>query len=237
MISPLSEAMEQVRTTDTVGVEGRVRAAAGMTIEASGLPVAVGSLCEVGIGATKRVPAEVIGLRDGATLLMPLGPAEGLATGQAIRYVTRSQKIAVTPALLGRVVDSMGRPIDGGPSICADESYPLHASPPNSAKRPRIDQILSVGVRSIDALLTVGRGQRLGIFAGTGVGKSVLLGMMARHTSADVAVIGLVGERGREVGDFIAKELGAGGLKRSVRGSRRRRSRSISGTRGPTCCC
>ncbi|GJQ25639.1 MAG: EscN/YscN/HrcN family type III secretion system ATPase [Phycisphaerae bacterium] len=212
----LAEAIETARRADTLSVTGRVLSCTGMTICAAGLPVPVGSLCEIDFGGGRSALAEVIGFREQATLLMPLCGAEGIAKGQWIRHVTSTQKVAVGPGLLGRVLDGMGRPSDGLPVAALDAHYPLHRAAPDALRRPRIDAPLSVGIRSINAMLTPGCGQRLGVFAGTGVGKSILLGMMARHTSADVAVISLVGERGREVRDFIEKDLGERGLARSV---------------------
>jgi flagellum-specific ATP synthase len=215
-MTALAHHIRLARTAASLGITGRVRCAAGLTIEAVGLPVPLGSMCEVRTASDRIIPAEVIGFRDDATLLMPLSEAEGLAPNQPVRLITSSQTAPVGPGLLGRVVDGLGQPADGGPSILAHDHYPLSASPPDAMARPRIDAPLSVGIRSINSLLTIGAGQRIGVFAGTGVGKSVLLGMMARHTSADVAVVALVGERGREVAEFIAKDLGPVGLKRSV---------------------
>lgn len=212
----LAEAIETARRADTLSVTGRVLSCTGMTICAAGLPVPVGSLCEIDFGGGRAALAEVIGFREHATLLMPLSGAEGIAKGQWIRHVTSTQKVAVGPGLLGRVLDGMGRPSDGRPVAALDAHYPLHRAAPDALRRPRIAAPLSVGIRSINAMLTPGCGQRLGVFAGTGVGKSIMLGMMARHTSADVAVISLVGERGREVRDFIEKDLGERGLARSV---------------------
>lgn len=215
-MTALAEQIEIARRTPALGVTGRVTAFAGMSLSAAGLPAPIGSLCEVFTGARRSVFAEVIGFRQGTTLLMPLEASEGISKGQRVRLVTTSQKIAVGPALLGQVIDGLGRRLDNGRPVDTAEAYPLHRSAPEATSRPRIDVPLSVGIRSINALLSVGCGQRLGVFAGTGVGKSVLLGMMARYTSADVTVIALVGERGREVGDFLAKDLGPQGLKRSV---------------------
>lgn len=215
-MTALAEQIEFARTTATLGVTGRVQSLSGMTVQAAGLPVPVGSLCEIEVAPGTSIPAEVIGFRQGVTLLMPLLDAGGLTRGQRVRHVTSAQKVAVGPGLLGRVVDGMGMPCDGGPPIACDRLCHVHHTAPDAMSRTRIDQPLSVGVRSINGLLTPGCGQRLGIFAGTGVGKSVLLGMMARHTSADVTVVALVGERGREVGDFVKRDLGADGLKRSV---------------------
>ncbi len=215
-MSILAEQIETVRTASTMGVTGRVLSSAGMTVQAVGLPVPVGSLCEIAVGSDRVILAEVIGFRRDVTLLMPLYGGPGLTKDQRVRHVTSSQKVPVGPALLGRVVDGMGVACDGGEPISADMYYPLHCPAPDAVSRPRIDTPISVGIRSVNSLLTVGRGQRLGVFAGTGVGKSVLMGMMARYTGADVAVVALVGERGREVSEFLAKDLGEEGLKRSV---------------------
>lgn len=212
----LAETIPVIREVDTLDVTGRVRSVTGMTIHAVGLPSSVGAYCEVDVGFGRTVPAEVIGFRHDETLLMPLDDAQGLTRGQRVRCVTQRQTIPVGPGLLGRVVDAMGRPMDDRPAPVADAMYAIHRSAPDAMRRPRIDSPISVGIRSINSLLTIGGGQRVGIFSGTGVGKSVLLGMMARYTSADVTVIALVGERGREVRDFIEKDLGAEGLKRAV---------------------
>jgi len=215
-MSLLAEQIETARTVPTMGLRGRVLSASGLTIQAVGMPAAIGSMCEIQTGPGRSIPAEVIGFRHNATLLMPLYDAQGVTKGQTVRCVTSSQKAAVGPSLLGRVLDGMGRPCDGGPNVTADSYYPLHRTAPNAVTRRRIDKPLSVGIRSINALLTPGCGQRLGVFAGTGVGKSVLLGMMARYTAADVIVMALIGERGREVNDFLTKDLGKEGLARSV---------------------
>lgn len=211
----LAEQIDAVKTATSLGVRGRIVAVTGMSVDAVGLPVPVGSVCEIEtVGGV--VPAEVIGFRGERTLLMPLGESGGLAKGQRVRFVTATRRVAVGPNLIGRVIDGMGRTCDSGPPLATDVYYPLDCPAPDPLKRSRVDQPLSVGVRSLNGLLTAGCGGRLGIFAGTGVGKSVLLGMMSRYTSADVTVIALVGERGREVGDFIAKELGPQGLRKSV---------------------
>ncbi|MCB9851819.1 MAG: FliI/YscN family ATPase [Phycisphaerales bacterium] len=215
-MTALAEAIQTVERIDTLGVTGRVRSVAGLTIHAVGLPASVGACCEIDVGFGRSVPAEVIGFRRDETLLMPLDDANGLTKGQRIRRVTQRQTVPVGPGLLGRVVDAMARPMDDRPAPAADAMYEVHRDPPDAMRRPRIDAPISVGIRSINSMLTIGGGQRVGIFSGTGVGKSVLLGMMARYTSADVAVIALVGERGREVRDFIEKDLGEEGRKRSV---------------------
>ncbi len=214
-MTALAEQIETAETMSCLGLTGRVASVTGMTVEAAGLPLPVGSVCEI-CAPGRGVMAEVIGFRGSVTLLMALSEPRGLAKGQPVRSITDSRKIAVGPGMLGRVFDGMGSACDGGPAITFETRYPLDRSAPKAVGRSLIDTPLSVGIRSINALITPGRGGRLGVFAGTGVGKSVLLGMMSRHTSADVAVIALVGERGREVGDFISKELGKDGLKRSV---------------------
>jgi len=215
-MTALAEPISMARTASTLGIAGRVVSMSGLTIHATGLPVSVGALCEINAGSDRVIPAEVIGFRGDVTLLMPLDDASGLTEGQHVHCVSTRQRVPVGPGLLGRVVDALGRPIDDRPAPAVERFYDLHATPPHALRRPRIDKPVSVGIRSINSMLTIGQGQRVGIFAGTGVGKSVLLGMMARYTSADVTVIALVGERGRELQDFIAKDLGPEGLKRSV---------------------
>lgn len=208
--------LERIGQALPVGVTGRVRSMSGLTITAGGLPVPVGAACRIETSGGTSVLVQVVGFRDDLAVLMPLGDATGVAVGQAVRLERATQEVGVGSRLLGRVVDALGRAIDGGPDINACEMVPLLRSAPSAMLRRPIDQPISVGIRSINALLAVGLGQRLGVFAGTGVGKSVLLGMMARYTSADVAVISLVGERGREVRAFIDNDLRSEGLRRSV---------------------
>lgn len=215
-MSVLGEQIAIAKTVDTLGIEGQVAAMSGMTIHARGLRAPIGSLCHIAVGADRHIPAEIIGFRKDAALLMPLDEGRGISSGQRIRYTTASQRVPVGHSLLGRVINAMGEPCDDKGPLSVDTYYPIHRAAPDAMNRPRIDQPLSVGVRAINSMLTVGGGQRLGVFAGTGVGKSVLLGMMARYTAADVTVIGLIGERGRELVDFIHKDLGEEGLKRSV---------------------
>ena len=166
--------------------------------------------------ATGTVLAEVVGFREGRVLLMPLGEMRGVEPGSAIRLVGEQAGVPVAESLLGRVIDGLGKPMDGKGPLRAETQYPLYATPLNPMERERILEPVDVGVRAINGLLTLGKGQRIGILAGSGVGKSTLLGMIARHTAADISVIALIGERGRELKDFIERDLGPEGLARSV---------------------
>jgi flagellum-specific ATP synthase len=204
----LEAAGEVIAGADLHRRGGRVRDLIGLVVEASGLEAEVGELCHVEAGRTREpVPAEVVGFRAGRTLLMPLGALHGVAPGRRVTATGQSLSVATGEELLGRVLDGLGRPLDGAP-LDAPHRRPAIASPPPALERPRIAERVSLGVRALDALVPCGRGQRLGIFAGSGVGKSSLLGMIARSTSADVNVIALVGERGREVREFIERDLG-----------------------------
>jgi len=196
---------------------GRVSDLIGLIVEASGLEVEVGEVCEIGTGRGRPpVPAEVVGFRARRTLLMPLGEMAGIGPGNPVTATGRHLDVPVGVDLLGRVLDGLGRPMDGrGELRDATPRRSANATPPDPLTRPRIRERVSLGVRALDALVPCGQGQRLGIFAGSGVGKSSLLGMIARSTSADVNVICLVGERGREVREFIERDLGDA-LERSV---------------------
>lgn len=205
---------KKLDTFQPIPAQGLVSRITGLMVEADGPRVSVGRYCHI-IAQTGEIPAEVVGFRGSKTLLMPLGELEGVAPGDKVTPQKQKLTVRVGPALLGRILDGLGQPLDGR-EIPTEKSYPLHNSPPNAFLRPRIREPLNVGVRAIDGLLTLGRGQRMGIFAGSGVGKSTLLGMMARNTEADVNVIALVGERGRELRDFMEKDLGPEGLARSV---------------------
>ena len=198
------------------GITGSVAQTIGLTAAVADFPVPIGALVKIEKQSGETVEAEVIGFRDKHTLVMPLSRMEGIRRGSPVRLVRTSHSLRVGNELLGRVVDARGRCIDGRPQPMLPERRPLECDPLTATERPRIDAPLATGVRAIDGLLTCGRGQRLGIFAGSGVGKSVLMGMMGRYTDADVAVIGLIGERGREVNEFIHRELGPAGLARSV---------------------
>ncbi|HAI22104.1 MAG TPA: EscN/YscN/HrcN family type III secretion system ATPase, partial [Clostridiales bacterium UBA8153] len=194
---------------------GEVVEVVGLTIASRGPRAVVGELCRVEVGK-EELWAQVVGFRGQCTLLMPLGPADGIGPGSPVTALGRQLRVPVGPGLVGRVLDGLGRPLDGQGPVEAAAGYPVRRPPPGPLERRRIDAPLSVGVRAIDAVLTCGRGQRVGIFSGSGVGKSTLLGMMARNTAASVSVIGLIGERGREVREFIERDLGPGGLTRSV---------------------
>jgi len=198
-------------------VYGRVRRVVGLVIEAAGVDAALGELCRITRpGDQQSVLAEVVGFHERGVLLMPLGRIEGVHPGSAVQALGRSWGVNVGPGLLGRVLNGLGQPIDGRGDLGAVERVPLFADPPNPLERDLVDEPLATGIRAIDGLLTLGRGQRVGIFAGSGVGKSTLLGMIAQRTSADVNVIALLGERGREVRDFVENALGPEGLARSV---------------------
>lgn len=197
-------------------VTGRVAQMRGMTVVAEGLPVPVGASCGITSRTGKFVRAEVIGFAGGTTLLMPLDEPIGVAPGDAVTCVRSHQSVPVAETMMGRIVNALAEPMDEGQPITPEAFYPLYRTAPPAMQRRRITSAISTGIRSIDGMITVGGGQRLGIFAGTGVGKSVMLGMVARYTSADVTVVSLVGERGREVQDFIEKDLGPEGRKRCV---------------------
>lgn len=210
-----SRLAEKAKEINPVSAKGLVSRIIGLMVEASGPRVSVGEYCHIVTRSGLEIPAEVVGFRNSTTLLLPLAELEGIAPGDLVIPQERKLEVNVGPGLLGRILDGLGRPLDGLP-LEISTSYPLLSQPPNALMRPRIRESLSVGVRAIDGLLTIGRGQRMGIFAGSGVGKSTLLGMMARNTSASVNVIALVGERGRELREFIEKDLGEEGLARSV---------------------
>jgi flagellum-specific ATP synthase len=205
---------------------GKVTRAAGLVIEAVGLRLAVGSPCSINLTNGLQLEAEVVGFQDDRLLLMPQGDVDGIVPGAHVRPLLLKKKsvaqagsgrqVPVGEHLLGRVVDASGNPLDELGDIPFSQLAPLHQRAINPLTRAPIDTVLDVGVRAINCMLTVGRGQRMGLFAGSGVGKSVLLGMMARNTSADVIVVGLIGERGREVKEFIETILGEEGRKRSV---------------------
>ena len=196
---------------------GRVVKIVGLTIESLGPQVSVGDACMISSGNhLKKVLAEVVGFKDNRILLMPLGDMEGIGPGSYVESIGHPLQVSVSKSLLGRILDGLGKPIDEKGPLYTEEQYNIENVAPDPLKRDRIKNILPLGVKAIDGILTVGEGQRIGIFAGSGVGKSTLLGMIAKNTKADVNVIALIGERGREVREFIERDLGKEGLKRSV---------------------
>jgi flagellum-specific ATP synthase len=214
----LESHFHKIRELDPIKTIGTVKRAVGLVVESLGPPVSIGELCEI-VGKDRGstgIPAEVVGFKDNYVISMPLYKVHGVKLGDKVICRKKKASIPVSPALLGRVVNAMGEPIDDKGPIDALEEYPIQSSETNPLERKNIDETLGTGIRTIDGLLTCGKGQRIGIFGGSGIGKSTLLGMMARYTSADVNVIGLIGERGREVRAFIEKDLGEEGLKRSV---------------------
>lgn len=212
----LSQSLERARACRPLRHEGKVAQVIGLVVESFGPPASLGELAHIDCGSGRVVPAEVVGFREDRLLLMPLGAMEGIKPGSPVVATGRQLYVNVGSGLLGRVVDGLGNPIDGKGPIVHAQRAPLEAPPPNPLTRQRIKTPLPMGVRAMDGLLTCGQGQRLGIFAGSGVGKSTLLGMIAREAQADLNVIALIGERGREVRDFLERDLGEEGLARSV---------------------
>jgi flagellum-specific ATP synthase len=212
----LQALQNQLGSMETYQWTGRVTQMIGLLVESQGPVAAIGDFCEIRTREGRSIRTQVIGFRDGRILSMPLEETDGLHLGDKILARRDDARIEVGPELLGRVLDGFGKPMDGlGPLRCG-ETNGLYNAPPGPLEREPIDEMLVTGVRAIDSLLTTGKGQRIGIFGGSGVGKSTLLGAMARQNSADVSVIAMVGERNREVRDFIEHELGPEGLKRSV---------------------
>lgn len=206
----------QIREAMTAGLVGSVVESVGMTAVVADFPAPVGAIVRIECEGDLSVEGEVVGFRGGLSIVYLLSAATGVRRGDRVHLCRTSSSLRVGNGLLGRVIDARGRCIDGRPQPMLSDRVRRDRSPPSPMERPRILQPLATGIHAIDALLTCGRGQRLGIFSSAGVGKSVLLGMMARYTKADVIVIGLVGERGREVNEFIERELGPHGLARSV---------------------
>ncbi|MDD6402024.1 MAG: flagellar protein export ATPase FliI [Lachnospiraceae bacterium] len=195
---------------------GKVSKIVGLTIESVGPPCRLNDLCEIiSRDGNTKVFAEVVGFKDNKVLLMPYDAVDGIGLGATVRNTGEILKVKVGEDLLGHVLDGIGRPMDGK-SIKYSAKYPIDGAPPDPLSRKLITEVMPLGVKAVDGLLTMGKGQRIGIFAGSGVGKSTLLGMFARNTRADINVIALIGERGREVGEFIQRDLGEEGLQRSV---------------------
>jgi flagellum-specific ATP synthase len=205
-----------LQETTPYALTGRVQEMVGLVITSRGPESAVGRICEIEMSPPEEsITAEVVGFRQGEVLLMPQGEVRGVRPHARVVLQAREAMVQVGETLLGRVVDGLGRPLDGKGPLNTRLAYPLYAKPLNPISREKIREPLDVGIRAINGLLTLGRGQRVGIFAGSGVGKSTLLGMMARFTRSDVSVIGLIGERGREVKEFLDHDLGEEGLTRS----------------------
>jgi flagellum-specific ATP synthase len=206
-----------LKMVNPVRFKGTVREITGLVVYSNGPAASIGDVCEIfPAGAMTPLSAEVVGFRNGLVLMMPLESLQGLSPGCPVQSAGKKASVTVGSNLLGRVVDGLGKPIDDLGPLSVEETYPLYAEPINPLARERITEPVDLGIRAINALLTCGKGQRVGIFSGSGVGKSVLLGMMARNSQADVNVIALIGERGRELRDFLEKNLGPEGLTRSV---------------------
>lgn len=206
----------KIDENSSIEIAGTITRITGMKIEAVGLSVPLGTVCKITISSTCSINAEVIGFSDKITYLMATEHIDGVKPGELVIPQQKTRYAPVGMGLLGRVIDAVGNPIDDNGPIETQEFYPLNSKPINPLTRKRVSEPLDVGIRAINTLLTVSKGQRLGIFAGSGVGKSVLLGMMTRYTTADVVVVGLIGERGREVKEFIEESLGQSGLSKAV---------------------
>ncbi|WP_066173034.1 flagellar protein export ATPase FliI [Bacillus marinisedimentorum] len=208
----------KVKEIDPMKRYGKVKRVVGLMIEARGPQASVGELCYIHVGTKnkRKVKAEVVGFTDDSVLLMPFLSIQEISPGSLVEATGSPLEIKVGEGLIGKVVDSLGMPMDGQPLPRGLASVTTESEPPNPLERPPINESIEVGVRAIDSLLTVGKGQRIGIFAGSGVGKSTLLGMVARNTTADINIIALIGERGREVREFVERDLGPEGLKRSI---------------------
>lgn len=204
-----------INAANPVNYLGHVTQIVGLTIESKGPQVSMGEICIIKTDESD-IRAEVVGFKDSKVLLMPLGDMQGIGPGQPIFASGEILRVKVGPQLIGRALNGLGKPMDGKPEVESDEFYPVEQDPPSPLSRNRIKYPLQMGVKVIDGLLTIGKGQRVGIFAGSGVGKSTLLGMIARNTKADINVIALIGERGREVKEFIEKDLKEEGMARSV---------------------
>jgi len=208
--------LDGLKGLQPIRVYGLVSQVIGMAMEGRGPNVPLGAICSVELRGGNSVLAEVVGFKDSRVLLMPLGDMKGVEPGGRIWVERMQADVPVGEAMRGRILNGLGQAIDAKGPIRFETAYPLYAEPLNPIDRPRIDSVMDAGVRAINACLTLGKGQRIAIMAGSGVGKSTLLGMIARHTTADINVIALIGERGRELNDFIQRDLGPEGLARSV---------------------
>jgi flagellum-specific ATP synthase len=209
--------IEKIPSMNTFKKYGKVKKVVGLMIESKGPESSIGDVCFIHLSQTgRRIKAEVVGFKEETVILMPYSTIHAISPGCLVEATSQSLQIKVGPSLIGRVIDSMGNPLSGEDLPKGLTSVNTEQSPPNPLQRPPISEKIEVGVRAIDSMLTVGKGQRVGIFAGSGVGKSTLLGMIARNTKADINIIALIGERGREVREFIERDLGEEGLKRSI---------------------
>jgi flagellum-specific ATP synthase len=209
--------LAELRSGDLIRQNGKVRQVIGVVVESNGPSMSIGETAHISYKRNADpVLAEAVGFRDRNVLLMPLGDLGGISAGSDVFALGKPLQVGLSHGLLGRVLDGLGRPLDGKGRVTGALPAEISGVPPNALTRRRVDTPLSLGVRAIDGLLTCGRGQRIGIFAGSGVGKSTIMGMIARNTEADVNVIALVGERGKEVRDFVERDLGEAGLRRSV---------------------
>ena len=216
VIESILNKSNNIQSSNSVSIDGKVSQVVGLVIEATGPQNAVGSLCNIHSQNGSLVRAEIVGFKENKILLMPLDETVGIVLGARVTSSPQQLAVPVGPELKGRVLDGLGNPIDDLGKLNCKEKYPVFNTPPDPLKRKRIDFQLSTGIRSIDGLIPIANGQRVGIFAGSGVGKSVTMGMIARNTSAEINVIALIGERGREVREFIENDLGEEGMKRSI---------------------
>jgi len=207
-----------INMTSLCQMKGKITQAIGLALEAMGPRLSLGELCYIqsSCNSAHMIPAEVVGFKNKRILLMPLGDIEGIGPGSDLLATGETLRVNVGMGLEGRVLNGLGEPIDEMGGVFMEDTYPVMNQPPNPLKRKRINEVLPVGVKAIDGLLSIGKGQRMGIFSGSGVGKSTLIGMIARNTEADINVIALIGERGREVREFLERDLGEEGLAKSV---------------------
>ena len=208
--------LDALASCDCFRLQGRISRVVGLVAEGRGLGVSIGSLCQVETDEHQNICAEVVGFKEDVVQLMPYGDTRGIRPGSRITFLGKSPRVNVGDGYLGRVVDGLGAPLDGKGAVKTDRQYPLYGSPLNPMRRKPIRERMDVGISAINGLVPLGRGQRVAIMSGSGVGKSVLMGMMTRHTAADVTVIGLIGERGREVKEFVDENLGPEGMQRAV---------------------
>lgn len=205
-----------IKNSPTIAIRGKVDKVIGMTVEAVGLTAGIGEICKIHTVDGRVIMSEVIGFRDEKLIIVCYGDLYGIAPGSLMESTGEVLQVCVGDALRGRILDGLGKPIDGLGPLNLTEKYPVSGAPSNPLARPRIHKAINMGVKALDGLLTCGEGQRMGIFAGSGVGKSTLLGMIAQNVTSDINVIALIGERGREVREFIERDLGEEGMRRSV---------------------